>query len=57
MNKDNSSKKIQESANPGPQKNARVIETGNPSGLDNMSLPRGRGEPANDPGQTEKQNQ
>jgi len=43
--------------NPGPARNARAYRAGNPSGLENLSLPRGRGDTVNDSSETEKQNQ
>lgn len=52
------SPKLQETVNNGPEKNARVQRTGNPSGLENMSLPKGRGGSGSmDSAETEKQNQ
>ena len=47
----------QEILNPGPAKDARVDRTGNQSGLENKSMPHGRGESSSDHSQTEKQNQ
>lgn len=57
MNKARTSKKEQGILNPGPAKNAKVTRVGNPSGLDDMTLPKGRGTPSSDHGATEKQNQ
>lgn len=44
-------------ANPGPEKNPRSYRVGNPSGLENLDLPKGRGSTENDNAETEKQNQ
>ena len=51
------SPKEQQIANPGPAKNARAYRVGNPSGIENQSVPRGRGDTTNDQSETEKQNQ
>jgi hypothetical protein len=45
------------SGNHGPEKSARVYRVGNPSGLENLDLPKGREEDENDSAITEKQNQ
>ena len=52
------STKLQQTVNNGPDKNARVQRIGNPSGLENMSLPQGPGGSGSlDSAETEKQNQ
>jgi hypothetical protein len=51
------SPKLEKSANPGPGKNARSYRVGNPSGLPNLDMPKGRGDTENDNAATEKQNQ
>ena len=59
--KENKNRKVspreQEILNPGPATNARTTRTGNPSGLENKSIPQGRGSTTNDHSYTEKQNQ
>jgi hypothetical protein len=57
MKKVKTSRKETEILNPGSGRSAKITQVGNPSGLDNLSLPQGRGEPASDHSQTEKQNQ
>jgi hypothetical protein len=51
------SAKLEKIANPGPEKNARSYRVGNPSGLPNLDMPKGRGDTENDNAATEKQNQ
>jgi hypothetical protein len=51
------SPRLQKTLNPGPEENARSYRVGNPSGIESRTLPRGRGDTANDHSETEKQNQ
>jgi hypothetical protein len=51
------SPELQKQVNPGPDTDAKITDIGNPSGLPNMSIPRGRGGTSNDHSATEKQNQ
>ena len=37
------SPKLQKTANQAPAENAKAYRVGNPSGLENMSIPQGRG--------------
>ena len=37
------SPELQKMANPGPAESAKARRLGNPSGLENMSIPQGRG--------------
>jgi hypothetical protein len=50
-------RKPRKTSNHSPEKNARAYRVGNPSGLENLDLPKGRGENENDSAITEKQNQ
>jgi hypothetical protein len=51
------SSREQEILNPGPASNARTYRISNPSGVENKSIPRGRGSTSSDQAETEKQNQ
>jgi hypothetical protein len=51
------SPQLQQQANPGPAENAKAYRVGNPSGRENMSMPKGRGDTSSDHSATEKQNQ
>jgi hypothetical protein len=51
------SSQAKQQANPGPVENAKAYRVGNPSGRENLSIPRGRGDTGLDHSATEKQNQ
>lgn len=58
MNKNRkTSLELQKQVNPGPDKDAKVTDIGNPSGLQNLSMPQGRSGTSSDHSATEKQNQ
>jgi hypothetical protein len=42
------SPELQKQVNPGPDRNAKITDVGNPSGLPNMSIPQGRGGTSSD---------